>query len=105
MKIYRGTDGDVKPVIMECDKFGWPHKTTCGETMWDNAHYRTELEAWESIIASVYAGVSLAESSVRRCERHASKARKDLFDATQERVKALVNYDSWEAKQPELEGI
>jgi len=24
MKIYRGTDGDVKPIECECDKFGWP---------------------------------------------------------------------------------
>ena len=24
MRIYRGTDGDIKPVECDCDKFGFP---------------------------------------------------------------------------------
>lgn len=64
MKVYRGTDGDNEPVEMECEKFGWPNYTMCGEQMFDNTHFMTRDAAWESILDSANAGMELAGRSV-----------------------------------------
>ena len=74
VKIYRGTDGDLEPVEMECEEFGHPNKTSTGETMYSNSHFKTEREAWESIMRSVEAGVSLAGSEVLHCQQALRKA-------------------------------
>ena len=76
MKVYRGTDGDLEPVEMECEEFGHPNKTSTGETMYVNTHFRTEEEAWASIKRSVEAGVSLAGDDVMRCKRAMQEANK-----------------------------
>jgi len=71
---WRGTDGDLEPVecIVDGD-FGWPHKCTVKETgevenMYDNTHFRIKEEAWESIVKSVNAGVSLSKSRLEEAE-------------------------------------
>lgn len=89
MKIYRGTDGDTEPVEMECEEFGYPNNTTCGEKMCDNTHFKTEQEAWGSILKSVKAGVwlvgrdvILAENNLRKVEKLAAESAKLFSEAS-----------------------
>ncbi len=95
MKVYRGSDGDLEPVVMECEKFGYPNKTNTGEVMWDNTHFRTPGEAWKSIIASVEAGVSLAGSSVELAEKELERVRKIAAERAMEFNIAHKNYNKW----------
>jgi len=95
MKVYRGSDGDVEPVVMECEKFGYPNKTNTGEVMWDNTHFRTPGEAWKRILESVEAGVSLAKRSVKQAEEELDRARKEAGERAKEFNIAHKNYNKW----------
>ena len=77
MKVWRGTDGDNEPVEMECDVFGYPEATTSGEIMYENTHFRTKEEAWESIRASCEAGMNLIAGSIKRCEAQLAALHED----------------------------
>jgi len=95
IKVYRGTDGDTKPIEKECERFGWPHYTTDGEQMFENTHFKTETEAWESILESVKAGVSLIGGSVRNAEEELDRLRKIAGTRTKEFEEAHNNYNNW----------
>lgn len=58
--VYRGSDGDNEPREMQCEVSGYPQRTTCGERMFENTHFLTRAEAWESIRQSAEAGIKLA---------------------------------------------
>lgn len=102
MKVYRGTDGDVEPVEMECEKFGYPNKTTTGETMYDNTHFRTIESAWKSILESIAAGVSLVGGSVRNAEDELARLRKIAGDRAKEFDLAHTNYRRWKTHNKSL---
>ena len=87
MKIYRGADGDLEPVEMECEEFKYLNETTSGETMHSNTHFLTKKEAWESIEKSVDAGVCLTGREVLRCK-------KALRDAEKQAAQAVADYVS-----------
>ena len=95
MKIYRGTDGDIEPIEMECDIFGYPNKTTNGETMFENTHFKTEAEAWKSILASVKAGIMLVGGGVRNAEEELGRLRKQAGDRAKAFEEAHMKYDVW----------
>lgn len=96
MKIYRGSDGDTKPVELECEQFGWPNYTVDGKQMFDNTHFRTEKEAWVSILESVKAGVLLAGGSVRNAEEELARVRKIAGNRAKEFEEAHNNYNKWQ---------
>jgi len=98
MKIYRGTDDDMSPVEMECDEFGHPNKTTCGETMFINTHFRTEAEAWDSILTSAQAGIELAGCAVSLCQKQMMKAKDEASDAVFRYYEVRKKYEEWKAK-------
>ena len=98
VKIWRGTDGDTAPVRMECDVFGWPNRTATGETMYENTYFRTEAEAWKSIIASVEAGVKLAGSRVLDLQEKLRSAQEQAGEAAADYVKAQDGYRHWRQK-------
>ena len=95
MKIYRGTDGDTKPVEMECYEFGYPNKTTTGEIMYANTHFKTERDAWESILRSVKAGVEIAGHDVANIENKLIKAQKMAGEAARDFWIASIGYNEW----------
>ena len=69
---YKGTDGDTAPVPFEYEpepNGGISGYTNGGEPTYTNTHFKTELEAWKSIIRSVDAGVKLAGGTVERCTK------------------------------------
>jgi len=55
-------------VEMECEQFGHPHFTTCGEAMYDNTHFRTEAEAWDKIRRSCEATMHILARNIEECE-------------------------------------
>ena len=95
MKIYRGTDGDNYPVEMKCKKFGYPYKTICGETMYNNTHFLTKHEAWESILKSVNARVSLAGMAIEKTESELKNAQKHAGEAAKHYVTVHRKYNRW----------
>lgn len=93
--VWRGTDGDLEPVKMECEAFGYPNYTGTGERMWDNSHFRTEAEAWNSILKSVMAYIALAARNVEHARGKLSAAEKESADACIAFVAAHDNYERW----------
>lgn len=93
--VWRGTDGDLEPVRMECEQFGYPNRTDTGERMWNNTHFRTEAEAWSSILKGVVACIALAARNVENARGKLSAAEKESADACTAFVAAHDNYEKW----------
>lgn len=75
-------------VEYEAETFGYPHRTTNGETQYKNRHFRTEAEAWTALIGELKAGVSLGESARRDARKRFEKATIQLADAAEALVRA-----------------
>ena len=79
---YRGEDGDLEPKKMEClTEFGYPNlcvdEDGKEETMFVNTHFKTEREAWKSIIDSARAGVTLDGRAVANAKNELAKKIED----------------------------
>ncbi|MCP4745682.1 MAG: hypothetical protein GY874_06005 [Desulfobacteraceae bacterium] len=74
--VWRGATDKTKPIKMWCKKFGYPHKTTCGETMYVNTHFRTEPQAWDRLMNDSNANVRLAALDVQMAKKRLEIARK-----------------------------
>jgi len=95
---YRGTDGDTAPVPFEYDpepSGDIPAFTKGGMKCYVNTHFKTEEEAWESIIRSVDAGIKLAGSAVELAEAQQRTAYEYAGKAAIEYKSAHENYRRW----------
>jgi len=95
MKIFRGTDGDTAPASCECEKFGYPNKTTIGDVMYENTHFLTEEEAWRSIAKSVQASVLMAGIELNWEQRHLNKATVDVATAAANFATAMDGHNKF----------
>ena len=99
MKVYRGSDGDDSPLVLDCEEFGHPNTCSNGDMMYGNTHFKTEAEAWQSIHDSINAQLSLCGSAMRsvKCDLRRAQARAGeaamRFDAVN------CNYDTWKRNQ------
>lgn len=74
-------DSDYRrPVPVECEKRGYPNKDATGETQYDNSHFDTEAECWNSIERSMVARVESYTHSVRDDRARLAKSEKKLVD-------------------------
>jgi hypothetical protein len=72
---------------------GMPAYTKDGNKMFSNTHFKTENEAWNSILRSVEAFISLSASSLIRARADLQKAEKYAADAVVEYMTAKRNYE------------
>lgn len=93
--VWRGTDGDLQPVKMECEGLAYPNLTSTGEQMWSNTHFKTEAEAWNSILKSVVSGIARAAGYVKGAQSALTAAQEQAGDAAVALVAAHDNYDRW----------
>ena len=100
MTVWRGTDGDTAPVAVECQAFGHPNLDSDGRMMFENTHFRTEAEAWQSILSNVDDAVSLTgrrvaelRSALAKYESIAAKAAADYATA-HDGFKALLRKET-----------
>lgn len=100
LKVYRGSDGDIEPVELECEIYGYPNRTTDGEQMYDNTHFRTERAAWDSIRRSWRAGISLTASALKEARAHEEKLTRMLADETLKQQESEEKYKEWFEKHP-----
>jgi len=95
---FRGQDGDIAPVPFECEVWGYPNKTTTGEDMYENTHFRMEEEAWRSINRSWEAGVSLVARALKYKRSEVEQLTKDLADEVLKQQESKELYREWLAK-------
>ena len=76
-----GTDGMDSPRAVKCAAVGYPHRDADGSVQYENTHFDTEAEAWESIRRSAAAqveldgaGVEQARVSLREAEGRGAEA-------------------------------
>lgn len=79
MKRWKADRGAA--VEVECEEAGYPHLDADGETQFDNTHFDTEAEAWESARADAEARISLAGSEVERLEGALRRAQEEAAEA------------------------
>jgi hypothetical protein len=89
--VWRGSDGDDAPVEMQCKVFGFPNRTSSGEQMYQNTHFRTEAEAWQSILRSAKAGLSLSNSRLESCRVVLAEAERDMVERGARLARVLEN--------------
>ena len=80
---------------MECEKVGYPNLDSEGSTQYENSHFATIEEAWEQIVISVKAGVSLVGRDVARQRESLQKAEKQAGDMCVEYQQAMDKYQKW----------
>lgn len=80
--VWRGADSDSAPVRMECERFGHPHKTMTGETMYINTHFLTEEQAWESIRVSCEVAICRSGEQVTYAQSQLASAKEKAPRAT-----------------------
>ena len=76
----------------QCETFGYPHRDIDGHEMYENTHFKTKEEAWETLMAERYAGVELSSYSVEAREQDLRNAKEHLCHRTILYVKAKENY-------------
>ncbi len=96
MRVYKGTDGMTEPVEFECEVFGYPNLDPTGCTMYENAHFLTIGEAWESIRRSVHAYVKLAGAEVQRRRNSLNQAEVDAAEAAVMFSIAMTKYEEFQ---------
>ncbi len=102
---YRGTDGDTAPVAFEYEpapRGDLPAYTAAGEKIYTNTHFKTEAEAWDSILRSVAAYVTLAGRTVARARVDLAAANENAGRASEEFKTAHDNYECWKAGQKDV---
>lgn len=87
-KVWTTKRGVPRPVTQFCREFGWPLKTECGETMYDNSHFLSEAEAWGKLmldlelhVSAMGRGVIDARSVLDRANQHAANAAAEFHAA------------------------
>lgn len=78
---WRSTDTYPLPLLVHCEHSG-SGPDAYGDTQYDNTHFDTEEEAWESGRASVEAAVSLAARAVKQAEGQLTRAHAEAAEAT-----------------------
>jgi hypothetical protein len=93
---WRGSYGDDAPVEFQCEEFGWPHKTTTGEQMYENTHFRTIEEAWDNLKKNAEAQVYLSGQTVNQARYRLAEAEKHAANAAARY--ARITRGIWEAE-------
>jgi hypothetical protein len=95
MKVFKATDFMTEPLEMECEKFGFPNLDAAGERQYENSHFASIEEAWDQIVKSVKAGISLAGRAVARQREALQVAEKLAADMCVEYEQAMSKYQAW----------
>jgi hypothetical protein len=95
---YRGEGGLRVPTPFEYEETengALPPTTIDGQTIFTNTHFRTELEAWSSILSSTYAGLKLAGRAVQRAEDQLKQAREYAAASVKEWEESYAAFERW----------
>lgn len=103
MKLWRADLDQLKPVLVDCPRGGWPNDDADGHKIFDNTHFATEVAAWDKLIAESSAGVSLAGSRVEECRQKLDHANVLAAQAAVEFARVREHHNAWtrQAQQPE----
>lgn len=103
IKGYRGTDGDIEPVEFECETLDSSKKTTTGERMYENTHFATEEQAWNSINGAWEAGVAISSHRLKDAEATVVTLTKKLADDILKAQESKGKYLAWLLRHNKVE--
>lgn len=97
---YDEAKGTVKEV--ECPDGGYPASDIDGVQIYDNTHFETEKEAWESLRENAEAWVSLSGGGVKNAELGLLEAQAEAGKACKAFANYKRNFRRWESEYLEL---
>jgi hypothetical protein len=68
MKAYKRKGDTPHPIEVDVEHLRYPEKDSEGDTIYENTHFATKVECWESIRQNTVAWVSLAGSRVAQAK-------------------------------------
>jgi hypothetical protein len=94
IEVWHADPRHCEPTRQECEVFGYPNMTTCGETMYSNTHYLERYEAWGKLLTELRAGVQIEARSVKRLRTELRKAEERCATDAIKYVEAKRVFDS-----------
>jgi len=70
-----------------------------GRFIYDNTHFATEREAWESLLREFQAGVKLGASAVNQQRSALDQTEKKLVEDALRYAEVLESFRKWESEQ------
>lgn len=97
MKLWRADTKQLKPVLVDCPRGGYPADDADGIQIYENTHFDTEIKAWDRLRSEAAAGVSLAACDVEEGRRRLDKAHVRAAEAAVEFKRVQDNYMAWQS--------
>jgi hypothetical protein len=89
LTVYTVTDGQLVKTFT--DAYGWPNVTVSGVMMYNNDHFKTEIEAIEDGISEYESGAKMMDERIAEIEAdlEKAKARKSMYEGYVVHLKSL----------------
>lgn len=87
-KVYTYDYENVAVVERECATWGYPNKDSAGDTMYENTHFRTPLEAAEKLVRELEASMSIDVRGRRRALAEVDRVTKEIAETADRLVRA-----------------
>lgn len=89
----------TRPILVQCEKLGYPNTDEHGATMYENTHFREEPLAYRSLMENQFAGVELAAGRIKDVEAQLAKAKEAMVKWSRMYVETRDNYREWQVQQ------
>ena len=76
---------------VKCERPRYPNKDEDGDTIYDNSHFQTEMEAWEALESEARAWVRNSAANLENAREQEAKHTRDLADRSLILVKVQEN--------------
>ena len=97
--MWRADTKQWKAVMVDCPKGLYPNDDADGCPIFDNTHYTTAKEAWDSLEAEASAHVTMAARSVEYKRDELARANEEAADASIRWKTFRDNQEKWQRSE------
>lgn len=87
------------PESVECERPGYPNKDAQGRVMYENSHFRTEEEAWHSLLKNAEAGLRLCASALEDAQERVRQETERTAAAGLRLAKVMEAHKDWQRQR------
>lgn len=78
--------GESEPIAHTCEVFGYPNRTTSGETMYENTFFMERADAWDAVRSNLEAREGEALSRLLQAQSEVDAATRKIVQVARARV-------------------